>query len=118
MKAILNNEPLIIKGNGLQYRPFTYISDCIIAIFLIMEKGKNLFPYNMANNNSFVSIKELAELLIQKAFPEKKLDYFVKHPSNQQDIPYSVDTKRLENLGWAPVYDIVSGFRRTVKSFI
>ena len=56
VKNILSNSDLIIKGDGQQYRPFTYISDCITAIFKIVEKGKLGKAYNMANNGAYYSI--------------------------------------------------------------
>lgn len=119
VKNILNGEDLVIKGNGLDSRPFCYISDAVIAFFKILFEGTEGEAYNMANSQQTVTISELAETLTKNAFKEMKLE--VKYLQGRVTDPtikkVIVNTDKLSGLGWQPQIDIVEGFRRTVDSF-
>lgn len=119
VKNILNGEDLIIKGTGLDSRPFCYISDAVIAFFKILFDGIEGEAYNMANSQQTVTISELAEILTETAFQEKKLK--VQYLNGRVTTPAAkkiiVNTDKLFSLGWQPQIDIVEGFRRTVDSF-
>ena len=43
-------------------RTYTYVADAMNAVFLIMDKGKNLF-YNVSAEENLISIRNLAELI-------------------------------------------------------
>lgn len=118
VNKICKHKDLVIKGSGDDVRPFCYISDAVVAFFLILLHGENGEVYNMVNNQETVTIKELAEILVYKAFPERNLK--VKGKDLVQGVCGSkviVNTDKLIGLGWHPDVDIVEGFRRTVKSF-
>ncbi len=112
---IIRNENLPVK-NADVVRPFCYVSDAVIAFFLILLEGENGEVYNMVNKKETVSIYELASKLAEKAFPEKGLKVECeKKESNVQKTTMSVD--KLEALGWYPEIGITEGFKRTVRSF-
>jgi nucleoside-diphosphate-sugar epimerase len=121
---ILNNEDLVIKSDGKDRRGFCYVSDAVIAFFLILFKGKNGEAYNMANNENFLSINELANVLVNNVFKEKKLNinHFVegkeKYKTRDDITEISIDTSKLNNLGWKPNIDVQEGFKKTVGSFL
>ena len=56
---IVNDQDIIIRGDGKPLRSFMYISDLIIWLFTILCKGKSLYPYNVGSDEA-VSIAELA----------------------------------------------------------
>lgn len=121
VKNILNNENLFINSDGKSKRPFCYISDAVIAFFLILLNGKNGEAYNMANNNNIFSIGQLADLLTSKVFKEKHLKVVYsnnEYLTNFNKGQVSVDTNKLNELGWNPKIDVEEGFRRTVESFL
>ena len=82
IKNILDNKDLVIKSDGEAKRAFCYITDAINAFFLVLFNGKSGEAYNMSNNDYFVSIKELAEILTEKVFKDKGIDIiFTKNVS-------------------------------------
>lgn len=115
VKAILNNENIIIRGSGMQKRAFCYITDAMKAFFLILFSGQSGEAYNMANNSQFISIKDLAEQLFRGMNVEK--DILVRGSSEEDcSNQVSMSSEKLEKLGWKPCVDVVEGFNRTVKS--
>jgi nucleoside-diphosphate-sugar epimerase len=120
---ILAGRNLVLKSDGLAYRAFCYVADATEGFFTVLLKGENAKPYNVANEFAEVSMRELAEILVTEAFPEKNLG-FVIDPARQSAtyarspvLRGTPDTSRLRALGWQPKTGIVEGFRRTVASF-
>ena len=119
LKNILNNEDIVLKSDGSSIRTYTYIADAIKGMILVLLNSKELV-YNIADENSKTSIKELAETLVS-IVPEKNLKLVF-------DIPKSVDkgtasfkmgilsTDKIRNeLNWKPKYTIKEGFKRTIE---
>lgn len=120
VKNILDNKNLVINSDGKAIRPFCYLTDAIIGLFLVLFKGKSGEAYNMANNECLLSINELAKVLTEKVFKEKNIKVIKKTQSNNTtDLKgiISVSTDKIHQLGWKPVIGIEEGFKRTVISF-
>lgn len=118
VKNILNNKDLVIMGDGMSVRPFCYITDAVVAFFLLLFRGENGEAYNMANCEETYTIKELADELVSNAFPEKNLSVTGLHIIKDIKIEkMKINIDKIENLGWTPFVNVIEGFRRTVKSF-
>lgn len=119
VSQICKKKDLVIRGDGNDVRPFCYITDAIVAFFLILFKGENGESYNMANREETYTIRELAKILINEAFPERNLLIKQKNCLVKNDMisKQKVDISKLQRLGWNPQIDVVEGFRRTVASF-
>jgi UDP-glucuronate decarboxylase len=121
IEDIAAGRDIVVKSDGSAKRPFCYASDAIVGMFAILLKGEIARPYNVGNDETYVSIRELAETLAAvfsergiKAIiaPEKKEKNYVKNPSDG-GCP---DVHALRALGWKPTVGIKEGFRRTVAS--
>lgn len=58
----LNNDDIIIKGDGSTKRSYMYASDLVAWLWTILLKGEINQPYNVGSDDS-ISIKELAQLI-------------------------------------------------------
>lgn len=63
IQQAINEEPLTLYGNGNQTRSFTYVSDAVQAILLLLKKGSPGEIYNVGNDNE-IKILELADKVI------------------------------------------------------
>ena len=76
--------------------------------------------YNIADEDSKTSIRELAETLVNLE-PEKKLKLVFDIPKTAQKGTAAfkngiLSTEKIRTeLGWEPVYGIAEGFRRTTE---
>lgn len=122
VKNIVNEEDIIIKGTGLTKRPFCYITDAIIAFFIILLNGEPGETYNLSNEDNYISINELAETLVNL---NSKKDTKVLYGNRRIDDNYSIkkdenyvtaSSSKLKLLGWNPKIDFVEGFTRTIAS--
>lgn len=116
-KSIIERKNLVIKGDGLACRPFCYVSDAIRAFYLILFHGEGGEMYNMAHNAMNVTIKELADLLTETVFPERRLQVVIENPP-MEEKPHKVkvNVDKLERLGWRAEVNLEQGFRRLVSS--
>lgn len=122
VKDVVHGQNIIMKSDGSAKRSFCYIADAIAGYFLILLCGQNGEAYNVCNSNSFCSIRELAEILVD-LYPEKGLKV-VRAERNKEDIYVEnraannipVDSSKLEALGWEARYGIKAGFRKVIES--
>lgn len=102
IRNVLNNEDIIMKSTGSQMRSWCYVEDCVDALMLILEKGINGEAYNIADNSSNISIKQLAEMIAD--IGGRKV--LMQLPDDAEKAGYNVvtqsifSTAKLEALGW------------------
>ena len=118
---VLDGKDIIMNSDGTAVRAFCYISDAIVGIFKVLQDGETRMPYNLANKNGELSIKELAKLLTGLS-PEKKLRVqFAKKESGsylQSKVQNSTpNTESLESLGWSAKITPKVGFSKMIKSY-
>ena len=102
IRNVLKGEDIVMKSEGTQYRSWCYVEDCVSALLYILLNGKNGEAYNIADKNSVVTIRELAETIAQIA--GRKVVMQVPSDIEKKGItPIKravFDTAKLEALGW------------------
>ena len=116
VRKIISRENLFVKSPNVCL-PFCYISDMLVALFIIITKGCKGEIYNIANNQQVYSIYKLAQTLCNDVFSERKIE--VECDEIVYEMPhYSfLQTTKLDLLGWQPKIDVCTGFKRTVSFF-
>ena len=92
-------------------------SNEMLATLLLLINGKSGAPYNIANPNVRITIAKLAEI-IAKAVNKKVIfaDPSVLDIANRTPIAKQVlSSKKLENLGWVPMFNANEGVEHTIK---
>jgi UDP-glucuronate decarboxylase len=119
---IVRDQDILLKSDGSARRPFCYLADATAAFFTVLLRGENGHAYNVANEESDISIADLARLLVQ-LFPERHLSVkFTGATSVAGYIPAVIqgglpNTTKIRKLGWRPTTGLEEGFRRTIRSF-
>lgn len=119
-RNVLRGEDIVMKSTGEQYRSWCYVVDCVSALLYILLKGENRHAYNIANPQSNITIRELAEAIAKLSNKKVVIDL----PSTEERRGYTVVTKavfstdKLEALGWKPRVPILEGLKRTFSVLI
>ena len=116
IRNILNNEDIILKSEGKQVRSYTYVADCVSALLYILLFGEDKNAYNIANKNSIISIKEMAEVIAK--IGNKKVLFDIPKEQNTVSNPMMcgvLNSDKLSSLGWTELYDIEKGYTNTIK---
>lgn len=102
IRNIQKGEDIVMKSTGSQYRSWCYVADCASALLHILLKGENGQAYNIADINSNITIKELAEMIAEIGGKKVVIDI----PSEEEKAGFNVVTKsifsteKIESLGW------------------
>lgn len=112
----LRGEDITIYGDGSQTRSFCYVDDLIEGFVRFMASPKALTgPVNLGNPGEF-TIRELAELVLQKVGGQSKL---VTLPLPQDDPKQRQPDISLakRELDWQPKVSLSDGLDQTIEYF-
>lgn len=112
----LQNEDITIYGEGTQTRSFCYVDDIIEGLIKMMGSSEDfLGPVNLGNPVE-ISIKQLAEKVIELTDSKSKLLYL---PLPEDDpIRRKPDISLAkESLGWEPKVPLNNGLKKTIGYF-
>lgn len=118
---IVKGEDIVMNSDGSAIRSFCYLADATIGFFTVLLKGENSMAYNVGNPGGAVSIKELADLLVN-LYPQKKLKAVFKKPESETYLQSYFNRlcpviEKIKLLGWQPVTTLHEGFKRTIDSY-
>ena len=106
LESALSHQDIHIKASGESARMYLYTFDAVSALLTILLNGQNSAAYNIANKESYCSIRVLAETIVQMFSPHNQV--FVNTGTQQERAIYPpdsflrLDVSKLERLGWAP----------------
>jgi len=117
IRNVLNGEDIVMKSAGTQYRSWCYVEDCVSALLYILLKGKCGEAYNIADKDSVVTIRELAEKIAHVA-GRKVVIQAASENEQKQFTPIKravFDTSKLESLGWSITGTMEEKLRKTIE---
>ena len=114
---VARGQNIVMKSAGSQIRSYCYCLDCASAILTVLVKGEPQHAYNISNPDSIISIREMAEILAEKAGVElhKELPTEAEKKSFNPMTNSSLDSTALEALGWRGLFDAQRGFGHTIE---
>lgn len=104
----LNNKPFTIVGNGKQSRDFTFVSDVVDAILLVIRKKESKNEIFNIGSKKSISINYLANFL---KGPKK----FIPKRPGEPDKTFADINKINRLLGWKPKVNINEGLNILLK---
>ena len=117
-RSVIHDEDIILHTTGELSRCYCYTTDAISAMLYILLKGEDGTAYNVANEATYISIRQMAEL-VAKTFNPDHVHVVIEM---QEGLGYSpttklrLNTQRIQSLGWTPYYNIKEMFHRLIAS--
>lgn len=118
LKNAISHQDILMKSDGSSIRTYTYIADAITAMFYIILKSDDIV-YNIGDESSEVSIKDLANTIIEASGKDLKIKMEIDKNQNGC-APFTLGilkNDKIRNLGWKPHYSVKDGFKRTLAFF-
>lgn len=118
IRNVLKGEDIVMKSTGAQFRSWCYVVDCASAMLHILLKGENGQAYNIADETSNISIRELAEMIADIGGKKVVIDL----PSDTEKAGFNVVTKsvfstyKLKELGWSIEGCMTDKLKCTIKT--
>ena len=111
---------LRILGDGRQSKAYLHVDDVIDALLLIHKKAKARINYFNLSSNSFITVNEIADLVIRGMGLKN-----VKRTHTKGKIGWKGDVAivrlrnaRLAKLGWRARYNSAQAVRATVAALL
>lgn len=110
-------EDIVLKSAGTQYYSYTYVADTVSGLMTILLKGECGGAYNIADEASDITLKDLAAIIA--GYVGKRVIF--EYPDEVEAAGYSkatkarLDSTKLQSLGWKAKYDIKTGIERTIR---
>ena len=120
IRNVLRGEDIVMKSTGEQFRSWCYVVDCVSALLYILLKGECGQAYNIADDKSNISIRELAETIAKIGGKKVVIDV----PDADEKKGFNVVTKsvfsteKLRLLGWQAHTDIKQGLKDTINELM
>jgi dTDP-glucose 4,6-dehydratase len=109
----IDDQPLPLYGDGKNVRDWLFVEDHCAAVDFLIEHGTNGEVYNIGGGNERENREITARILELLGKP----DTLIKRVADRQghDRRYSVDTSKLESLGFKMTTDFDEAIARTVR---
>ena len=117
IRNVLKGEDIVMKSTGEQFRSWCYVVDCVSALLHILLKGEKGEAYNIADANSNISIRELAEMIASIGGKNVAIDI----PDKDEKRGYNLVTRsifsidKIQSLGWTVEGNMLVKMEETIK---
>lgn len=115
-RAAIYSQDIVLHTKGISSKSYVYTMDAINALFYIMLKGNKGEAYNVANEETFISIYGLAQFVIQNFNENINVRIDEKNMGYAPDTRVNLNTSKLKALGWKPEVGLEEAYRRMIQS--
>ena len=117
IKKGVAGEDIVLKSAGTQKFSYTYMADAVYGLMTILFNGKCGEAYNIADEASDITLRDLAKLIADYVGKEVVFEI----PDSTEAAGYSKATKalldgsKIKEIGWNPVYTVHDAIPRTIE---
>lgn len=118
IKNAAAGENIVLKSEGTQKYSYSFVTDAAAGILYTMTCGKSGEAYNVADKESDITLRDLAQLLAKAA----GVHVVFELPEESEKRGYSTATKamldaeKLENIGWQAQVHMKEGLACTMRT--
>lgn len=113
LAAALKNQPITIYGDGMQTRTFTYVDDTVETCIKCFESELVLNDVINIGSDKLITIKSLAELIIDIAGSKSKITYLP--PLKEGDMTRrQPDNQRMREILGRDLLPVEDGIKRMI----
>ena len=118
MRSAMAGDDIILRTQGGTRRSYLYTADAVTAILTILLKGKNGEAYNAANEETYCSIKDMAELVARmkgvRVIVKESKESIKLYPA---ELFMNLSTYKIRNLGWNSEVSLSKMFMKMMKTY-
>lgn len=115
LHSALAQQDIEIKASGESARMYLYTFDAVSALITILLRGENSTAYNVANKETYCSIRVLAETIVKVTGGNNRVLVNTGTEEERRIYPpdsfLRLDTSKIEALGWKARYDLNESIR-------
>jgi dTDP-glucose 4,6-dehydratase len=108
----IDGQPVPLYGDGLNVRDWLHVLDHCLALDVVIDRGAAGEVYNIGGGNEVANLELTKRILELLGRPGSLIRPVADRPGH--DRRYSLDTTKLQGLGWQPRMDFATGLAETV----
>ncbi|MGL5559490.1 MAG: NAD-dependent epimerase/dehydratase family protein, partial [Paraclostridium dentum] len=120
-KCVIENKDIVLHTKGDSVGNYVESSDAVSALFILLNYGINGEAYNIANEESTMTIFEMAELVANEIANRKIKVIFDIPKSNiygyAQKTELRLSSSKIRGLGWEPKYNMKDMYEKIISIF-
>lgn len=114
-RSAMRGEDVVLRTLGLSEGNYVNSIDCVAALLLLLAKGERGEAYNVSNESSHCTIKEMARTAIDVLgdSTSQRVQFDVDNNNSSgfaPDVRLFLDSSKLSALGWSARYDLRDSF--------
>ena len=119
-RSAMKGENIVLHTTGESEGNYVYTADAIAAILTLLVKGNAGEAYNIANEESHITIRKMAELVADK-IADGKIQAVIDIPEDSAALGYAppvkmwLDAAKMRALGWKPQVGLVEAYKRMIR---
>lgn len=121
LRCAMEEKDIELLTEGKTKRSYLYLADAATAILTVLTSVNYGQVYNAANEETYCSIKEMADLVASQ-IAKSSIEVIVNTHSDTKtdkflpELKMNLSVDWLKNLGWTPHFSLANAFERTMKS--
>lgn len=113
----LHNEHIPVYAEGENIREWLFVSDCVEAVFEIIQNGITGEIYNVGSGEEKRNIEVVRAILQLLKKPETLISFVQDRPGH--DFKYSLNSEKIQaELGWKAKVSFAEGVEKTVAWYV
>lgn len=123
-RCVIEKKDIVLHTRGETKRNYLYLSDACTAILTVMTEGSQGEAYNAANEETYCSIREMAELVAKRNAGGKIRVKVEPEDESSGDRGYApvlcmnLDTSKLKRLGWKTEIGLYEMYERMIHGIL
>lgn len=115
-RAAINGTDIVLKSSGKSSKPYSYTTDTVSGILTMLLKGKAGEAYNVSNDETYISINDMAKLVKDNFNPYINIIHdYDPNSGYAPDTLLNLSSAKLQNLGWKPRYGLVEMYKKLIE---
>jgi len=110
---LMEDKKVPLYGDGTNIRDWLFVRDHCRGIETVIQRGKTGEVYNVGGGEELQNIEVTKTILELMGKDETSIQYVEDRPGH--DRRYSMETKKLKQLGWKPETDFATGLPKTIE---
>lgn len=115
-KSAVSGEDVVLHTDGSSVKNYCYLTDAVSGILTLLIRGECGQAYNIANYETEISIKDLAQMIATKYGLKLRFEQDSENRGYADKIVIKLNPKKLEGLGWRAKVGLEEMFERLVES--
>lgn len=119
-RSIMGGTDIVLHTDGKKAHCYCYTADAVLGLLTVLLKGNPGEAYNISNQETFCSIREMAGMLIEN-YPQSGSKLIFDIPDDAGQFGYAptsrmlVNSEKLQGLGWKAETDLLQMFDRLMQ---